>query len=118
MGEQMNNELRNQLAQYFEEQEFYEATRSILRMNVNAEDVNDELLDSFEPAVRRRIFPLLPVWCKESTKAILERRAKTETDEECKRSIAALLLTFGGLKSDSELWKVLRRPSVGGYDGS
>ena len=97
----MNDELKAQLHRYFERQEFYEATRAILRLNVMADDVSDELLDSFEPAMRCRIFHLLRVWCKDGTRAILERRAKTETDEECKRSIAVLLLTFGGLKSDA-----------------
>ena len=87
----MNDELKAQLDRYFERQEFFEATRAILRLNVMADDVNDELLDSFEPAVRRRIFPLLRVWCKESAKGILESRAKTETDEKCKVLIAAAL---------------------------
>src|SRR3954470_22418398 len=91
----MNNELRDQLLRYFDQQEFYEATRSILQMKVNAEDMSDELLDSLEPAMRRRIFPLLRLWCEDSAKGILERRAKTETDEECKRMIAAMMLGFG-----------------------
>jgi|GraSoiStandDraft_4_1057263.scaffolds.fasta_scaffold1384599_1 hypothetical protein len=87
----MNQELKSLLQRYLQESEFFDATRGILRLAPTERDFSDELFDAFEPNVRIRIFPLLPVWCKEHAKAILSRRVKTEPDAHC-RSAAEILL--------------------------
>jgi len=55
-------------------------------------DFSDEFLDSFGPEARREIYLTLLMWCGPYwLRKILERRAKTETDQACKLFVKGIL---------------------------
>jgi len=67
------------------------AMLEILRLDLKKEDFSNELIGSFEPKDRARLYLRLAVWCKADATDIWRQRLIAENDPVCRKTIEALL---------------------------
>src|SRR5882724_9147299 len=67
------------------------ATLEILRLGPKKDDFSSELIDSFEPKDRARLYLRLAVWCKAEAAHILRQRLNVEGDRISRKVIEVLL---------------------------
>jgi hypothetical protein len=94
---EQRSRLRGLVLQYLAHRDDVTTTFQIQDLAPTDRDFDDELLDLFDPEARREIYATLLLWCGPRwLRKVLERRAKTETDQACKLFANGILSRMQG----------------------